>query len=163
MSKLNAEIQEIIKKQGVFPVATAAPDGTPNVVPMTFVKALDEESILVVDNFMEKTRKNLESNPAMAICIWDLEGGKKSFQIKGKTTIVTSGKIFDEAKAWVAEKMPALSPKAAVVLKVEKIYNCTPGPNQDTHSALLAGEGFYCHGYYNSIVAGQHQVNNYNT
>ncbi len=129
MSKLNSEVQEIIKKQGVFPVATSALDGTPNVVPMTFVKVLDEDSILIVDNFMNKTRKNLESNPVMAISIWDMEGGKKSFQIKGKTSIVESGKIFDEAKAWVAEKMPSLKPKAAVVLKVDKIYNCSPGPN----------------------------------
>ncbi|WP_353852641.1 pyridoxamine 5'-phosphate oxidase family protein [Dehalobacter restrictus] len=128
MPKLNSEIQGIFSKQDVFPVATVALDGTPNVVPMSFVKVLDEESLLIVDNFMNKTRKNLEANPVMAVSIWDLQSGK-SYQIKGTTNFVDSGKIFDDAKAWVAEKMPVLQPKAAVILKVEKIYNCSPGPN----------------------------------
>lgn len=128
MSKLSAELQAVFSQQGVFPVATAAPDGTPNVVPMTFVKVLDEENILIVDNFMNKTKKNIEANPVMAICIWDLSNGK-SYQIKGQTTIVDSGKVFEEAKAWVGEKKPSLKPKAAVILKVEKIFDCIPGPN----------------------------------
>lgn len=128
MPKLNSEIQEIFGKQDVFPVATAALDGTPNVVPMSFVKVLDEDTLLIVDNFMNKTRKNLEENPVMAVSIWDMQSGK-SYQIKGNTTFVGSGKIFEDAKAWVVAKMPILQPKAAVVLKVEKIYNCSPGPN----------------------------------
>ncbi|MCM1565221.1 MAG: pyridoxamine 5'-phosphate oxidase family protein [Dehalobacter sp.] len=128
MPKLNSEIQGIFSKQDVFPVATAALDGTPNVMPMSFVKVLDEDSVLIVDNFMNKTRKNLETNPVIAVSIWDMQS-RKSYQIKGKAAFVDSGKIFDNAKAWVAEKMPSLQPKAAVVLKVEKIFNCSPGPN----------------------------------
>lgn len=128
MSKLGPEIQEIFNQQDVFPVATAALDGTPNVVPMSFVKVQDENSLLIVDNFMNKTRENIEKNPRMSVCIWDLKN-RKSYQIKGKTTLVESGKLFDEAKAWVEEKMPGLQPKAVVILEVEAIFNCMPGAN----------------------------------
>lgn len=126
MSKLSAALQEIIAKQDVFPIATANQDGTPNVVPMTFVKVYDENNLLVVDNFMNKTRKNLVSNAQMAICVWDLKAGQ-AYQIKGRTTRSTSGKVFDEAKKWVEEKMPGLQAQAAVLLSVEQVFVCQPG------------------------------------
>ncbi|WP_051408076.1 pyridoxamine 5'-phosphate oxidase family protein [Dehalobacter restrictus] len=94
---------------------------------MTFVKVLDENNLLLVDNFMNKTKKNLEVNPIMAVSIWDLSTCK-SYQIKGSTTVVDSGSVFEDARAWVKEKMPVLQPKGAVILKVEKIFDCSPGP-----------------------------------
>ncbi|CAA7601452.1 pyridoxal 5'-phosphate synthase [Acididesulfobacillus acetoxydans] len=126
MSKLSTAVQELIAKQEVFPIATANPDGTPNVVPMTFVKVYDENNLLIVDNFMNKTRGNLTSNPQMAVCVWDLKAGQ-AYQIKGKTTRSTSGKVFDEAETWVKEKMPGLQAQAAVLLHVEKVFVCQPG------------------------------------
>lgn len=126
MSKLSTDLQELCAKQEVFPVATADKDGLPNVVPITFVRVYDEEHLLIVDNFMNKTRKNLEANSVMAVCVWDLKNGK-SYQIKGKTTLSASGPVFDKARAWVKEKMPVLEPKAAVLMKVEKIFVCQPG------------------------------------
>lgn len=128
MARLSSEIKNVINKQDVFPVATAASDGTPNVVPMTFVKILDDDNLLIVDNFMNKTKMNIDANPVMAISIWDLQTGK-SYQIKGSTKVVDSGSVFEDAKAWVMEKMPQLQPKGAVILKVDKIYDCSPfGP-----------------------------------
>ncbi|OAT79535.1 pyridoxamine 5'-phosphate oxidase family protein [Desulfotomaculum copahuensis] len=126
MSKLTTEVKNVISRQGVFPIATASRDGVPNVVPMTFVKVYDDENLLVVDNFMHKTKQNIESNPYMSICVWDQEN-KLSYQIKGKVTIHDLGPVFDQARVWVKEKMPALQPKSAVLLKVTNIYVCQPG------------------------------------
>lgn len=126
MSKLTTEVKNVIARQGVFPIATASKDGLPNVVPMTFVKVFDDENLLIVDNFMHKTKQNIESNPYMSICVWDLEN-KLSYQIKGKVTIHDLGSVFDQARAWVKEKMPAMQPKSAVLLKVSSVYVCQPG------------------------------------
>lgn len=126
MARLTSEVRNVIERQGVFPIATASKDGLPNVVPMTFVKVFDDENLLIVDNFMNKTKQNIKSNPYISICVWDLEN-KLSYQIKGKVTIHDSGPVFEQARTWVKEKMPALQPKAAVLLKVTNIYVCQPG------------------------------------
>jgi len=128
MSKLTDEVKSAIAGQGVFPVATASRDGCPNVVPISFVRVFDEENLLIVDNFMHKTRQNMEDNPQMAICVWDLER-RLSYQLKGTTSIYHSGPVFEAALAWVKEKMPALQPKSAILMKVTDIYVCQPGEN----------------------------------
>ncbi|MDK2821621.1 MAG: uncharacterized protein PWP31_1586 [Clostridia bacterium] len=126
MARLTEEIKGLIDKQKVITVATASKDGLPNVVPMSFVKVYDDDNLLIVDNFMNKTRDNLENNPNMAICVWDTEK-KKSYQIKGNVSIHTSGTVFDAAVSWVKEVNPKLQPKSAVLLRVDKIYVCQPG------------------------------------
>lgn len=128
MAKLNSEVKNVIAKQGVFPMATASKDGLPNVVPMTFVKVYDDEHLLIVDNFMEKSKDNLIKNPYVAICVWSMED-KQAYQIKGKAAIHTSGQVFDEAVAWVKREMPVLQPKSAVLVEITNIYVCQPGDN----------------------------------
>ena len=59
---MTKEMMEAIEKDLIF-LATASPDGTPNVVPIGFARPIDEDTILIADNYMNKTRKNLEQNP----------------------------------------------------------------------------------------------------
>jgi predicted pyridoxine 5'-phosphate oxidase superfamily flavin-nucleotide-binding protein len=126
MPKLTEEVKSVFSKQEVFPVATASQGGVPNVVPMSFVKVYDDDHILIVDNFMDKTKKNLLSNPWLSLYVWD---GKQSYQIKGKATIHASGQLFEEAVAWVKDKMPVLQPRSAVLVEVTNIFVCQPGEN----------------------------------
>lgn len=129
MPKLADNVKEVFNKTAIYSVATASKDGLPNVVPIHFVKLYDEEdTILLVDNFMNKTLKNLEENPLIAISVWDMDK-KQAYQIKGEANIVRSGKPFDDALAWVQKAMPQLKPKSAILLKVTNIYNCQPGPD----------------------------------
>jgi predicted pyridoxine 5'-phosphate oxidase superfamily flavin-nucleotide-binding protein len=111
------------------PVATASKDGTPNVVPMTFVKTLDDSAVLVVDNFMDKAAQNLAENPSIAICVWDLES-KRAYQIKGTADVQRSGQIYDDTVAWVHETKPDTDPHAAVVLRVSSVYVCHSGADR---------------------------------
>lgn len=126
MSKLTEEVKQTLAQTKVIPVATASKEGLPNVIPFAFVKCLDEETLLLADNFMNKSRKNLAENPYLSICVWD---EKRSFQIKGKASVETSGKNFDETVAWVKEAMPQLVPKAAILVKVTNVYISQPGPD----------------------------------
>lgn len=129
MPKIVDTVREIFNKTAIYSVATASKNGMPNVVPIHFVKLYDDEdTILLVDNFMNKTLQNLEENPRIAISVWDL-GKKEAYQIKGEATIIKSGKPFDDAKAWVQKTMPELNPKSAILLKVTNVYNCQPGPD----------------------------------
>ncbi|MEL7566716.1 MAG: pyridoxamine 5'-phosphate oxidase family protein [Dehalobacterium sp.] len=128
MLKLTEEVKQTMAQTKIIPVATASKEGMPNVIPFAFVKCLDEETLLLADNFMNKSIKNLAENPYASICVWDGENNR-SYQIKGKARIETSGKIFDETVAWVKEVMPQLTPKSAIILKVTNVYVCQPGPD----------------------------------
>ncbi|WP_449240652.1 pyridoxamine 5'-phosphate oxidase family protein [Desulfoscipio gibsoniae] len=128
MPKLAGDVKDLFIKTAIYPVATASKDGIPNVVPIHFVKVYDEDTILLVDNFMDKSLKNLRENPQLSICVWDMDK-KQAYQIKGKATIVSSGKPFDEAVDWVKKGAPHLAPKSAILMQVTSIYNCQPGPD----------------------------------
>ncbi len=126
MPKLTGTVKDVFTKTAIYPVATASKDGVPNVVPIHFVKIYDEDTILLVDNFMNKSLKNLQENPQIAISVWDMNTNQ-AYQIKGQATIVTSGKPFDEAIAWVKKGMPDVNPKSAILMQVTHIYNTQPG------------------------------------
>jgi hypothetical protein len=64
--KLSSDVLDVLRDDLVF-VATSSSVGVPNVVPIGFARPLDDETILIADNFMDKMRKNLEENPKMAL------------------------------------------------------------------------------------------------
>jgi len=122
MAKLPANVIETIGKLQATPIATATPDGVPNLVYIGCFRVLDEETIEIADNKFFKTRHNLEANPVLAITVWDPEGGA-CFQIKGSAELVTDSTIFEECTNWVETKTSGrISPKAAVLLHVEEVY-----------------------------------------
>ena len=131
MAKLSADMKEAFSKMKVFPVATASKDGTPNVVPLAMVSLHDDETIWITDNFMNKSMTNLRTNPKIAIYIWGPEI-KGCFQIKGVTSIRTSGKEYDEMKAKLNIKNPALPARSLIIVKITEVYECKPGPTAGT-------------------------------
>ncbi len=122
---MTKEMIEAINNDLVF-VATVNRDGIPNVVPIGFARPLDENTILIADNFMKKTRENLEANPKISFVTKD--STKCPYQFKGSVEIFTGGKYFDTVTEWGQNAMTKLSPKAAVLVKVEEIYSIQPGP-----------------------------------
>lgn len=126
MVKIPSDIKDVVSKQAPLPIATADKNGIPNVVFVGMWKFLDDETILFVDNFFNKTEKNIKANPNMAIVAFDGAIGK-SYQIKGTIEIETSGPMFDIATEMAdAKKLPG---KAAFVFKITEIYDATYGPD----------------------------------
>lgn len=123
---MNKDMMDAIEKDNVVFLSTCS-DNTPNVVPIGFARPIDNEHILLVDNYMNKTRENLEKNPRASLVLRD--ASKCPYQFKGTVEIFESGKYFDDAVDWATSVMSKLSPKAAVVLKVEEIYSVKPGPD----------------------------------
>ena len=121
------EVRETLAKQKPVPVATANKDGTPNVIFVGALKILDDENIMIADNFFYKTAQNLMENPKIAILCYNGET-KKSYQIKGSVTLCEEGENFEQMRMWVHginEKLPA---KACVMVKVTEIFNAMWGP-----------------------------------
>ena len=127
MVRLTADMKEAFSKMKVFPVATASKDGAPNVVPLAMVRLVDDETIWITDNFMNKSMSNLRVNPKVAIYIWGPEI-KGCFQIKGITSIRNSGPEYEEMKADINRKRPELPARSLVIVKITEVYECKPGP-----------------------------------
>jgi hypothetical protein len=127
MVKLTTEMKEAFGKMKVFPVATAAKDGTPNVIPLGIAWLMGDDTIWFVDNFMNKTLSNLRVNPKIAFFVWGPEI-KGCYQVKGVAAIKSSGPEYDEMKAKINEKNPALPARSLVIVKITEIFECKPGP-----------------------------------
>jgi hypothetical protein len=126
MVKVNEEVQESLKSAKIAYLATAAKDGTPNVVPIGAFKFLDDETLLISDQFFKKTLANLRENPKIALAWWGEQGG---FQIKADITIHTDGEIFRQDVEWVQGIKDTLKPKSAVVAKITDVYIVKSGPD----------------------------------
>ena len=128
MPAMTERMKEIFAKQGTYVLGTADGNGVPNVVPVGAVKLLDDETIIVSDQFFRKTLNNLKENPKASISIWEMAEG---YQIKGDAEIFTEGKIFEETAEWIrklSEKIGRpLKSKGAIVIKIREIYSVSPG------------------------------------
>ena len=129
MAKMNQRMREIFENQQIVVLATATKNGAPNVIPINAKKIIDDETILISDQFFNKTLTNMKDNPQVALTCWDKNEG---YQIKGKATIETSGLLYQDTARWIEElgkklNIP-LKSKGAVVVKITEIYDVSPGP-----------------------------------
>lgn len=129
MAQMTERMMELLTKVPAVILATATADGTPNAVPVGTKKIIDAETILISDQFLNKTLANLKANPKVAVTYWE---GHEGYQLKGTITIETTGKRFEETAAWIEELgnkagFP-LKSKGAVILKIDEIYGLAPGP-----------------------------------
>ena len=129
MAQMTDRMKEMFEKVPTAVLATATSDGEPNAVPVGAKKIIDDETILISDQFFNKTLANMKSNPKIAVSFWE---GHEGYQLKGSITIETSGPRFEETAKWIEEMgnksgFP-LKSKGAVILKIEEIYGLAPGP-----------------------------------
>ena len=47
----------------------------PNVVPVSMKQVIDDETVMVSDQYLNKTLANLRANPRAALSVWDEETG----------------------------------------------------------------------------------------
>ena len=129
MAKMTQRMQELFNKVPTAVLSTSTQDGSPNAVPVGAKKIIDDETILISDQFFNKTLANLKANPQAAVTFWE---GHEGYQIKGSITIETKGKRFEETAKWIEEKSAQagfpLKSKGAVILHIEGIYGVSPGP-----------------------------------
>ena len=129
MAQLPDAVKKAISIQEIFPVATSSQNQIPNVVYIAYLKVIDDQTVLIADNYLNKTRDNILGNGKIAFAVRDEEKG--SFQIKGIAERLTEGAMFDEVQKWVPDKLPRV---AAVIMHIEKIYNGAKQISEKKHS-----------------------------
>jgi len=84
--------------EGVIPsiIATAAPDGTPNISYLSHVVLVDDEHVALSNQFFSKTATNVRTNPAAAVLIVDpRDGAQYQLDVVFEQTL-DSGELFEE-------------------------------------------------------------------
>jgi predicted pyridoxine 5'-phosphate oxidase superfamily flavin-nucleotide-binding protein len=127
MVKMPPDVRQTLEKQKPVPIATASKSGVPNVVFVGLLKIVDDETLMIADNFFYKTAANLAENPKISILCYNSES-KKSFQIKGSVDVFKEGANFDQMRTWVYGINPKLPAKSCVMVKIDEIYNAMWGP-----------------------------------
>jgi predicted pyridoxine 5'-phosphate oxidase superfamily flavin-nucleotide-binding protein len=123
--KMPEEIKEIFNNAPIHQLATSSGAGIPNVCNVGARYLLDDETIIVVDNYMKKTLSNIMENPVVAILV-RIE--KESYQIKGRCSYLDSGPIYEEARKWMRSRGEKYPVKGALKIRVEEVFNSAGGP-----------------------------------
>jgi len=126
--KIPQSIQEIFKEDKAVAFGTATPDGNPNINMIGLKKLQDDETIILADNYFNKTLANVLKNNKGTILTKRAED-KLWYQLKGTYEYINEGPEYEEVKQWVKSVKETLPAKGMIVFKVEKIYNSIPGPN----------------------------------
>ncbi len=109
-----------------MPMATASKGGVPNVAPMASIQLVGDDTVWIMDNYMQKTLENLKENPVVALSFYDPDS-KRCFQVKGSTEIRTSGPEYEKFRAQVKAKSDKYPAKSLIVIKITDVFECTPG------------------------------------
>ena len=129
MAQMTERMKELFDKVPTVVLSTVSEDGTPNAVPVGAKKIIDDETILLSDQFFSKTLANMKANPRVAVTFWEESEG---YQLKGFVTIETSGQRFEDTARWIEKRSEEIGfpvkSKGAVILQIEEIYGVAPGP-----------------------------------
>lgn len=98
--------------------ATTGKDGVPNIIYVGAVWLYGKDKVLIADNYLDKTRKNILQGTKHGAILF-ITPSRKAYQLKGTLSYHKSGKIFDEMKKLNPTKYPG---HAAVMLTIEEIY-----------------------------------------
>lgn len=121
--KIPAKIKKFFEGIPYVAFSTADKDSNPNVVAVGAKKIINDDTILVIDTFFNKTKRNILQNQKVAFAVWVKGGG---YQIKGDAKYHSSGKVFDEGRKWILQSKPDKIVKGVVEVKVTEIYSITP-------------------------------------
>lgn len=112
--KITPRVKEIIEKNTI--ALATIDEGKPYVIAVAFCRVVSDDEILITDNYMEKTLKNIKENNNVALVVWK---GFKGYQILGTCEYIQKGKWAEYVKNLKEnKKMPA---KGAILVKVNKI------------------------------------------
>jgi len=108
------DIKDNIEKATIA-VATVDSDNKPHAIAIMYAK-IKGGKVVITNNYMSSTIKNLENNPYVSLVFWE---GEEGFRIDGKVEYFDSGEWLDYVKGLPENKgHPA---NGALVISIESI------------------------------------------
>ena len=111
-----SEIKNIIEKNPVA-LATVMDSGKPNVLGVACVRVVSDTEMVITDNYMNQTLKDILNNKNICLLVWgkDLKG----YKMIGRAEYFKSGNWVNFIKS--LPDNAGLPAKGAILVKVEKI------------------------------------------
>ena len=111
-------IDEWNKRKGPVVFTTVDKNGVPNSIYASCVSMFNRETIVIADNYFDKTKRNILSGGMASVLFITKED--KSYQLKGPISYHRSGPIFEDMKKWNPPENPG---KGAVSIEVAEAYS----------------------------------------
>jgi predicted pyridoxine 5'-phosphate oxidase superfamily flavin-nucleotide-binding protein len=119
MPQLPETVKDAWEKRNGPAVFTTVDEGSmPNAIYVTCVALYDDGTVLIADNYFDKTRRNILTGSKGSLLF--MAEGNKAYQIKGTIRYHRRGPVFDHMKSWNPQKHPG---NAAAALAVEEVYS----------------------------------------
>jgi len=99
MSLTNPKIKGMIEENALA-LATVDQDNKPHCIAVAFARVVSENQILITDNYMVKTRYNIQDNPNVSVVVWNKNWKENctGYELKGRAEYFESGKWLEKAK-----------------------------------------------------------------
>lgn len=112
-------LQEIKSHIESNPVAfaTITTGNKPNVIGVAFVKVISEDEVLITDNYMNQTVRDIQHDNDVCLIAWNSD--LKGYKLVGAAQYFTDGKYKKMVENMQENK--GLPAKGAIVVKVSKI------------------------------------------
>ena len=116
MLKITKVVKGLVEKNPVA-LATIMANGKPNIIGVAFVKVIDEDKLLITDNYMNQTVNDIQNNPSVALIVWDKE--MNGYKLIGNAKYYKTGEWVDRVKSLSENNnFPA---KGAILVNIELI------------------------------------------
>ncbi|MCA9359253.1 pyridoxamine 5'-phosphate oxidase family protein [Candidatus Kaiserbacteria bacterium] len=119
---LTQDLIESISGAEAKALATCGPEGV-NVVPVSVIK-VSEKEIILYDFFMDKTVKNLQIDPDVALTAWS---GLVGLQVKAKADYQTEGGLYQSSVEEMKVQFPDRTLRGIIVLRLTHVYDISAG------------------------------------
>lgn len=106
------------RREGPTVFSTVSQDGIPNAVYATCVAILNRDTIVIANNYFDKTLANIQSGSLGSLLF--ITDKQKSFQIKGSLEYHESGPIFDFMQCWNPPQHPG---NGAAALRIKEVWS----------------------------------------
>lgn len=118
MITINNELKQLIEENALA-FATTDENGNPHCIAVGDVKVVSKNQILIGDNYLVETLKNIKRNPDIALVVWNKDWKKEciGYELKGTIEYFTSGKWHKMVKE-IHKGFPA---KGAILVTINKI------------------------------------------
>lgn len=115
--KLTEKQSDLLNRRKIVILATSSLDGKPRAI-FVEVNQAGENKIIITDNEMEITRKNLLENKNVFISAFE-DDHRYGLKIAGEAEYHTKGEYFDFVRN--SETNKNYSPKGAIVITIKEI------------------------------------------
>jgi predicted pyridoxine 5'-phosphate oxidase superfamily flavin-nucleotide-binding protein len=119
-AKINQGMKKMIEKNALG-FATVDKKECPHNIAVAFVKVIDNNKLLISDNYLNETTKNIKENPNVALVVWNKNWMKNcvGYELAGNAEYFTKGIYLEMMKKIPENKGEPC--KGAIVVTLNKI------------------------------------------